>query len=468
MFNRQSIHIALLLWGCIFSLIGATCMFMSTNFHKAKRKWILHMLLATAVLLLSDAFAWGYRGREGAFGFYAVHISNFLVFLFSDIIAALFHGYTCCCLFDESDIKKSQVTELEIKAVYLIALTAVLLVILTQVTGFYYTFDLHNRYHRSAFYPVALILPMLGMLTDMHLILKYRKQITSRLLVSLLSYIFLPFVATVVQMFYYGISLINLSISISMILMFIEAMIEQARIVALQERKISEQHLILAETERKVAEQNRKIAEQDRILAETRIATMISQIKPHFIYNTLGSIEQLCELDPEMAAEMTHNFAKYLRGNLGELGNKKPIRFSREIEHCKYYVSIEQIRFPDITVLFDLQAEDFLIPALSVQPLIENAVKHGLMKLPGGGEIHVSSCETDQMFCVEVADNGAGFDPQSLNGDRTHIGLQNIRGRLQAMCNGTLLVESTPGNGTKVRIEIPKRKEEENDERNSG
>lgn len=112
---------------------------------------------------------------------------------------------------------------------------------------------------------------------------------------------------------------------------------------------------------------------------------MISQIKPHFIYNTLGSIEQLCEIDPKMAAEMTHNFAKYLRGNFGELGNTKPIRLSQEISHCKYYVSIEQVRFPDMKITFDLKSEDFLIPALSIQPLIENAIKHGLMKRLEGG-----------------------------------------------------------------------------------
>lgn len=440
MFNRQSIHIALLLWGCIFSLIATACMVMSKNFHREKRRWILYMLLSTAILLLSDSFAWAYKGDASSFGGYVVHISNFFVFLFSDIILALFHGYVCCCLFEGSDTPKTKTTEVLIKAVYMIAFFAVVLVIITQFTGLYYTFDAHNWYHRSRFYPIALLIPMIGMLIDTYLIIQYRNAISSRLRVSLLSYVFLPLMATIILIFYYGMSLINIAISISMILMFIEAMIDQARTVARQERLI---------------------AKQDLKLTEMKIATMTSQIKPHFIYNTLGSIEQLCELDPEMAAQMTHNFAKYLRGNFGELGNKRPVRLSQEMEHCEYYASIEKVRFPDIEVTFDIRSEDFLIPALSVQPLIENSIKHGLMKRERGGEVHVSSYETEEDYCVKVEDNGCGFDQTNLQDDIKHIGLKNIKGRLREMCEGKLIIDSTKGVGTKVWILIPKKKEDE-------
>ena len=208
--------------------------------------------------------------------------------------------------------------------------------------------------------------------------------------------------------------------------------------------------------EKQLAEQERILAEKERQLTENRISTMISQIRPHFIYNTLGSIEQLCELQPEAAAKLVHNFSCYLRGNFSELDNHTPIRLSKEIEHTRYYVSIEQIRFPDIEIRFDLQSGDFLLPALSVQPLVENAIKHGLMKLPESGTVTISSCETDAHYCVSVEDNGAGFATSILLDERKHIGLRNIRGRVEAMCGGTLTVESTPGVGTKVEISIPK------------
>ena len=191
-------------------------------------------------------------------------------------------------------------------------------------------------------------------------------------------------------------------------------------------------------------------------LAESRIATMMSQIRPHFIYNTLGSIEQLCKLDPPKAAELVHNFAKYLRGNFGELDNPKPILMSQEMEHVHYYISIENVRFPDMTFTFEMNSDDFHIPALTVQPIVENAIKHGLMKLQKGGTINVTTYETDTEYCISVEDDGVGFDTNALLDDRKHLGLRNIRERLKVMVNGTLEIESTVGVGTKVVVRIPK------------
>ena len=194
----------------------------------------------------------------------------------------------------------------------------------------------------------------------------------------------------------------------------------------------------------------------DAQLAESRVSTMISQIRPHFIYNTLGSIEQLCEIDPPKAGELVHNFAKYLRGNFGELDNPKPILMSQEMEHVHHYINIENVRFPDMTFSFEMNSNDFLIPALTIQPIVENAIKHGLMKLQKGGTVRVVSYETETQYCVLVEDNGVGFDTSELLDERKHVGIRNIRGRLSAMVNGTLEIESKIGVGTKVLIKIPK------------
>ena len=191
-------------------------------------------------------------------------------------------------------------------------------------------------------------------------------------------------------------------------------------------------------------------------LTESRISTMMSQIRPHFIYNTLGSIEQLCIIDPGKAGELVHNFAKYLRGNFGELDNPKPILMSQEMEHVRHYISIENVRFPDMTFSFEMNSDDFHIPALTIQPIVENAIKHGLMKLSKGGTIRVVSYETESYYCVSVEDDGVGFDTDVLLDERKHVGIRNIRGRLKAMVNGTLEIESRVGIGTTVLIKIPK------------
>ena len=201
-------------------------------------------------------------------------------------------------------------------------------------------------------------------------------------------------------------------------------------------------------------------------LTESRIATMISQIQPHFIYNTLGTIEQLCITEPKAASKLVRNFSLYLRGNFSELDNAKPIRFSQEMNHVKHYTDIEQVRFPDMTIQYDLRSVEFLLPALSVQPLVENAIKHGLMGLEEGGIVTISAYETKESYVVEVSDDGVGFDMNAGYDETKHVGIKNIRGRIEAMCGGTLTIESEIGKGTKATIRIPK-EVAENDSNNS-
>ena len=191
-------------------------------------------------------------------------------------------------------------------------------------------------------------------------------------------------------------------------------------------------------------------------LKESRISIMLSQIQPHFIYNTLGTVERMCLKDPQRAFDLVRNFSLYLRGNFSELDSVAPIRFAEELKHVEYYINIEKVRFPDMNIEYDVKATDFVLPALSVQPLVENAIKHGLMRLETGGTVIIRSYETPTHFCVEVEDNGVGFDTEAPVNEKKHVGLRNIRGRLKAMVNGQLLLESSPGAGTKAVIMIPK------------
>ena len=191
-------------------------------------------------------------------------------------------------------------------------------------------------------------------------------------------------------------------------------------------------------------------------LKESRISIMLSQIQPHFIYNTLGTIERMCLKDPTKAFNLVRNFSLYLRGNFSELDSVAPIRFADELKHVEYYVNIEKVRFPDMTIEYDIKTTDFVLPALSVQPLVENAIKHGLMRLESGGTVVICSYETPNHFCVEVKDDGVGFDTSLPIEEKKHVGLRNIRGRLKAMVNGELTIESQVGSGTRAVILIPK------------
>ena len=208
------------------------------------------------------------------------------------------------------------------------------------------------------------------------------------------------------------------------------------------------------ELQRSKLEAEKNIVEAQ--LKESRISIMLSQIQPHFIYNTLGTIERMCLKDPEKAFDLVRNFSLYLRGNFSELDSVAPIRFAEELKHVEYYVNIEKVRFPDMHIVYDVEATEFVLPALSVQPLVENAIKHGLMRLETGGTVVIHSYETPTHFCVAVTDDGVGFDTILPIDEKKHVGLRNIRGRLKAMVDGDLILESTPGVGTKAVIMIPK------------
>ena len=208
------------------------------------------------------------------------------------------------------------------------------------------------------------------------------------------------------------------------------------------------------ELQRSRLEAEKSIVEAE--LKESRISIMLSQIQPHFIYNTLGTIERMCLKDPEKAFHLVRNFSLYLRGNFSELDSVTPIRFAEELKHVEYYVNIEKVRFPDMNIVYEVEATEFVLPALSVQPLVENAIKHGLMRLETGGTVLIRSYETPTHFCVEVKDDGVGFDTSLPIDEKKHVGLRNIRGRLKAMVGGDLILESTPDVGTKAVIMIPK------------
>ncbi len=192
-------------------------------------------------------------------------------------------------------------------------------------------------------------------------------------------------------------------------------------------------------------------------LADQRSALLASQIKPHFIYNTLNCIDTLCEVDPAQAREAIYLLCRYLQCNSQALEQTKPIPLEQELAHTRFYLNVEQLRFPDsFTVEWDIRCPDIRLPALTLQPLAENAVRHGLRKKEGPGRLVISTDRIDREWILRVEDDGVGFDPDApLPRDgRPHIGLNNLRSRL-ALVHGTLELNSSPGRGTTATIRLP-------------
>ncbi|MDD3919873.1 MAG: histidine kinase [Eubacteriales bacterium] len=194
----------------------------------------------------------------------------------------------------------------------------------------------------------------------------------------------------------------------------------------------------------------------ESLLQQSQTQLMISQIQPHFIYNTLHAIRALIRIAPDQASQMTLNFSKYLRANIDALGLNDNIPFQREIEHVRAYTDIELVRFSDrLTVEWQLDAVDFLVPPLTIQPLVENAIKHGVCKKEEGGTVKISSREEEEAFVITIEDNGVGMDAAQEKKVGS-AGLQNVRLRLEHMCHATFTLHSEIGVGTTAKISIPK------------
>ena len=222
MLDEKVLQVAILIWGCVFCAIAALCIFLSSNYDREKRRYLILMESFASLLLLMDAMAHIFSGYPGVPGNVMVRISSFLVFLLSDVVLLCFHIYVCVYLFS----KRERRTLKRVKAGYVIAAAGVAFVVISQFTHWYYYIDGDNCYHRAPLYIMSILFSAAGLLIDLTLLLQYKKRVSRKLLFSMLSCIVLPAVAAAVQVFRYGMSLIDFSVGISMIIMFIVTMTE--------------------------------------------------------------------------------------------------------------------------------------------------------------------------------------------------------------------------------------------------
>lgn len=191
-------------------------------------------------------------------------------------------------------------------------------------------------------------------------------------------------------------------------------------------------------------------------LQNAQISIMLSQIKPHFLYNSLNTLGYLCKKDPDIAAEGIEHFSRYLRSNTEFLGETLLVPFTQELKHLEDYLYLEKLRFGErVQVDYELEVTDFLIPTLTIQPLVENAIRHGITKQQAGGTIKIRTRKENDEIILVISDDGIGFDSSAIcNDGTTHIGLMNVKKRLELQCNAVFDIASQPGIGTTVTIRM--------------
>lgn len=255
------------------------------------------------------------------------------------------------------------------------------------------------------------------------------KKLNPREKIAFALYCVLPFIAIILQNAFKGYAIAYASIIVAIEVLFVFIGVEKNFQISMQKEKIK----------------------------DAQINIMLSQIQPHFVYNSLSAISTLITIDPEKAQEALDNFTEYLRRNLSSLTDVKLIPFEDELKHIETYISLEKLRFDDrINVIYDLKTTDFNVPVLSIQPIVENAIKHGILKKVEGGTLKISTYEAEDSYVIVIEDNGVGFNNDDVKKEENHYGIDNIEYRIKNMCNGSLDIKSVINKGTIVTITLKK------------
>ena len=301
----------------------------------------------------------------------------------------------------------------------------VLMSISLPTTWFYY-YEPENLYLRGPWYPLLVAPLLVIMVLNLGGIFRRKNRLSNKLYYALLNALVPLTAALFVHLFVSVYLLINIGASITAISMYI--IIMQSQI-----------------------EENLR---QQREIAQQRASIMVLQMRPHFIYNTLTSIYYLCDQDAKKARQVTMDFTTYLRKNFTAIVSEEPVPFTEELEHTRAYLAVEQAQFEEsISVEYSTPHLTFRVPALTLQPIVENCVKHG--RDPDGEplRIRIQTRKIHSGSEILVQDNGPGYQPE--DNDEPHIALKNIRQRLELMCGGEMTISFRDEGGTEVRITIP-------------
>ena len=302
----------------------------------------------------------------------------------------------------------------------------ILILIVSQSTNVFYYVTPDNQFFRGSLWVLWLIPLVVIMILNITELFRKRKKLSKKYFIALLVYLLPMTVSIIVHMF----------LSVELFVVF--GMVILALIML---------SFILSDNIEQYTRQQQDIAHQ-------RAEIMVLQMRPHFIYNSMMAIYYLCKLDADKAQQVTLDFTTYLRRNFAAIASENTVPFKDELEHTRAYLALEQAQFEDrIFVSFDTKHTMFRVPPLTLQPLVENAVKHGMNPDGDPLSIFVTTRQIKGGSEIIVENDGPDFNPESDN--EPHIALKNIRERLEMMCKGKMDISPRTGGGTVVRVTIP-------------
>ncbi|MGN0814915.1 MAG: sensor histidine kinase [Candidatus Coproplasma sp.] len=422
---------ALELFAAIITTVLLVGCFLEKNYKNTTGKLLICALSAHTAMMLCDAPIWLLLAQPSPDKVVTVKILSVLSDTFACLLTAL---YAYCLTSYVSERKKISYTFAHVISVFCGILA--LLWFINAFNGMFISYDENGKDVHGPLNFFSQIGYVCLLAATIVIVLRNLKILELKDAFAWILFGALPIVTIPLQ-YFWDVTPVYISSTVSLIFVY--------TLIHIQNAKHS-------------ADMEKKLIEQELALSESRNTLALSQIQPHFLYNALTSIYRLCDVKPEKAKEAISDFSSYLRGNLDSIKKSNPIPFSDELKHINAYLSLEKIRYDDLLeVVYDIKVCEFFIPPLTVQPLIENAVTHGVSDLPEGGYIKLATEEFPDRYEVRVIDNGVGFDTERVPDDgRSHVGITNVRSRLEILCKGTLEIISSPDCGTTAIIKIPK------------
>ena len=414
-FNEMSLlNVSLLVFSALvtlFLLIGAI-----TDMNRKSRfmSSFIILLISNILMQLGEAGIWFFAGELE--NIVLLNISAMMSMVFSYVLIS---AYAHCLT--EFVCERKKVSFVPNYIILAICSIYILLSVISLFNGMFFSFDENGCFVNGPMYGLVRAFDLIVIIIGIFWVMCYRKILTLREISFLISFNVLPLLSMTLQRFWEPTPQ-YMAVTLSLIVIYV---------------------LFHGEITRQ--------------LADSRISIMLSQIQPHFMHNMLTTIMYMCRTEPEEAEKTVGEFADYLRANMDSLTLKQCIQFETELKHVKTYWSLEEKRFGDkIRAVYDIQENSFMLPSLTIQPIVENAVKHGMRK---GKQLTVTIRTYSDVnnYYVEINDDGRGFDVNAFENDgKSHIGIKNVQQRLKMMCGGELMVNSVPDQGTDAVIKIPK------------
>ncbi|MBR4800629.1 MAG: histidine kinase [Clostridia bacterium] len=401
------------------TIIGTIAL--SKRSSKEKIHLVILMLLL-GISALANGLYFVFKGREGESIKTLVFILKFVKISAGFWLVAEVNSFILG-LFGEP---KSRYKVYNI-CVYSVMGAMTLLLVINIFVHFMYHVDENNVYQRDTAFFIIYLVEGLVWVADTVLFVLNQKKLSK--LVKRTFYISLLFlvVTTVLQFVFPQIAFYDIMIAMSIVFLMFGEQIQMRE----------------------------QIADRDEQLTQQKLKLLQRQVSPHFIYNALTAIQALPG-NPDETKRAIGDFAKYLRESLSTINENTLIPFKKELENVQIYFRLEKIRFGDtLKVEYDVEETEFDLPAMSVQILAENAVKHGVSVRRDGGTVRISTKRDGDDIVICVEDNGVGFDVTKQM-DSTHIGIDNVRDRVQTMVGGELIISSEPDKGTVAKIRIPR------------